>query len=452
VREEDAYTIPDPDRADDDPELSPGDRVGSYVIDGVIGRGGCGTVYAGRHPILGRQAAIKVMRRALAEEHTMVHRFVQEARTVNLIRHPNIVDIVDIGTTGEGCPYYVMELLQGETLDRAVLAQGRLTPVEVLSILEPVADALDAAHRHGVVHRDLKPSNVFLAHGPDGQRTVKLLDFGIAKLLHREPGELNLTTTQKRLGTPQFMAPEQIRGEPVDARTDVYALGVTLFFALTGRLPFPAKDFSEAERLHLEREPPRPSSLVPVAATIDEVVRHSLRKRPGERPATASALVAALRSAIASASPLAATGPGTALAVLVNAVPRSAIDGAFELDAVDFVLDVEDQVRAAGFAIALSGGPMLLAVRPCEADPTAALRALVALAHQALGSASPRIRVQILVRRGDAVVTAAGAQGPLLHYGDWLPTGEGEGLFVSRDLAAMLGRDGPPELGDFVRV
>jgi tRNA A-37 threonylcarbamoyl transferase component Bud32 len=453
VRDDDAYTMPDADRGGNEADLLPGDRVGPYVVDEVIGRGGCGTVYAGQHPILGRKAAIKVMRRALAEEHTMVHRFVQEARTANLIRHPNIVDIFDIGTTSEGCPYYVMELLEGETLDRVVVSQSRLRPVEVLAILEPVADALDAAHRHGVIHRDLKPSNIFLARGQSGEQVVKLLDFGIAKLIHRDPGELNLTTTQKRLGTPQFMAPEQIRGEPVDPRTDVYSLGVTMFVALTGRLPFPARDFAEAERQHLEREAPRPSSLAPVSAAIDDVIRYGLRKRPGDRPPTAGALVAAFRAAIGGGGHVAPpAASNAALAILVHATPRPGAAGEVELEAIDAVFDLEEQARAAGYVIALSGGPMLLAVRPCPPDPTDALGEALALADQALAAASPRIRLQILVRRGDASVDAKGAQGPLLHYGDWLPAAEGEGVYVGRDLAAVLGQGTEPELGDFVRL
>ncbi|HEU5058655.1 MAG TPA: serine/threonine-protein kinase [Kofleriaceae bacterium] len=455
MRDEDAYTIPDADRAGNDPELGPGDRVGPYVVDSVIGRGGCGTVYAGQHPILGRKAAIKVMRRALAEEHTMVHRFVQEARTANLIRHPNIVDIFDIGTTPDGCPYYVMELLEGETLDRVVVSQSRLRPVEVLAILEPVADALDAAHRQGVVHRDLKPSNIFLARDREGERVIKLLDFGIAKLIHRDPGEINLTTTQKRLGTPQFMAPEQIRGQAVDPRTDVYALAVTMFVALTGRLPFPARDFAEAERQHLEREVPRPSSLAPVSAAVDEVVRHGMRKRPDERPATAGALVAELRAAIGgSGHAAAATAPNrVALAILVHASPRPGAAGDPDLEAIDLVFDLEERVRAAGYVVALSGGPMLLAVRPCPADAGDALREALALADRAVAAASPAVKVQILVRRGDAAVDAKGAHGPLLHYTDWLPAVEGEGVFVGRDLAGLLGAgDAAPELGDFVRA
>ena len=454
VRDEDAYTMPDVDRAGNEPDLNPGDRVGPYVVDEVIGRGGCGTVYSGHHPILGRKAAIKLMRRALAEEHTMVHRFVQEARTANLIRHPNIVDIFDIGTTAEGCPYYVMELLEGDTLDRVVVSQSRLRPVEVLTILEPVADALDAAHRQGVVHRDLKPSNIFLARGQGGERVVKLLDFGIAKLIHRDPGDLNLTTTQKRMGTPQFMAPEQIRGEQVGPRTDVYSLGVTMFVALTGRLPFPARDFAEAERQHLEREAPRPSSLAPLSAAIDEVVRYGLRKRPEERPATAGALVAALRAAIGGAGHAASPTAGgkAALAILVHASPRPGAGGEVELEAIDAVFDVEEEMRGAGYVIALSGGPMLLAVRPCPPDPADALGEALALADRALAAASADVRLQILIRRGDASVDARGASGPLLHYADWLPAAEGEGVYVGRDLAAVLGTEGEPELGDFVRV
>src|SRR6266478_5793915 len=173
----------------------------------------------------------------LAPSPEMVERFVREARVVNRIRHPNIVDIYEFGELDDKRPYFVMELLEGTSLASIVERRGRLSPAQALSYLEPVCDALRAAHAAGVVHRDLKASNVAVVKEGDPPR-VKLLDFGIAKLVRTAPGERGLTAVGQRIGTPYAMAPEQIRGGAIDARVDIYALGVLLYQLLTGRYPF----------------------------------------------------------------------------------------------------------------------------------------------------------------------------------------------------------------------
>src|SRR5262249_10610393 len=173
----------------------------------------------------------------LAEIPEMVERFVREARAVNLIRHPNIVDIFDFGTTQDGRPYFVMELLEGRDLDSLLRTDGRLSPDETFEILDQVCAALSCAHEAGFVHRDLKAANVVVIQNAD-QRIAKLLDFGIAKLLQPDPALASLTTSARRLGTPHAMAPEQIRGDAVTPQTDIYAIGVLLYYMLTGRTPF----------------------------------------------------------------------------------------------------------------------------------------------------------------------------------------------------------------------
>src|SRR6267143_3515328 len=259
-----------------DGELAPGDRAGEYLILGTIASGGCGTVYTAEHRVLGRKAAVKVLHSQLATSPEMVERFVREARVVNRIRHPNIVDIYEFGELGDKRPYFVMELLEGTSLASIVEQRGRLTPAQALGYLEPVCDALKAAHAAGVVHRDLKASNVAVVKEGDPPR-VKLLDFGIAKLVRTAPGERGLTAVGQRIGTPYAMAPEQIRGGAIDTRVDIYALGVLLYQLLTGRYPFISGDPVEMERLHVEAPPPRPSAASPSTSRCESPASRTRR-------------------------------------------------------------------------------------------------------------------------------------------------------------------------------
>jgi serine/threonine-protein kinase len=212
-------------------ELGPGVRVGDYVIERQIGEGGMGMVFAAVHPVIGKHVAIKVLSPMLAGDATSVQRFVQEARAVNQIAHPKIVDIFGFGQLPSGRHYCVMELLHGQSLKRRL--DSPIDDREAISIIAEVCEALAAAHAAGIVHRDLKPDNIFLVEDTDGTRRVKLLDFGIAKLL--EDPEALKTRSGEPIGTPRYMAPEQRQGKPVDLRTDLYALGVMMFEIFGGR-------------------------------------------------------------------------------------------------------------------------------------------------------------------------------------------------------------------------
>src|SRR4029079_5656519 len=195
--------------------LKPGTLCGAYVLKRELASCGGGTVYEAHHRILGRKAAVKVLRRQLAASPQMVARFVQEARAVNMIKHPAIVDIFEFDDLPDGRPFYVMELLEGIDLRSILTERGRFPRGAVLETLDTVCSALQAAHDLGIVHRDLKASNIFIATGGE-KRVVKLLDFGIAKLMRPEGGEGGLTVVGTRLGTSYTMAPEQIRGDAVD--------------------------------------------------------------------------------------------------------------------------------------------------------------------------------------------------------------------------------------------
>jgi serine/threonine protein kinase len=262
-------------------ELTTGAHVGEYVIERKLGQGGMGSVYAAVHEIIDKRVAIKILRREVSDNEEIVARFVGEARAVNRIRHPNIVDVFGYGTTDDGRCFLVMELLEGESL-ASRLQYDRPRLAEACAILTEILRALEAAHAHGIVHRDLKPDNVFLL----STGAVKLLDFGIAKLT--EPNERlppSYTQPGQAIGTPQYIAPEQARGDTVDGRTDVYSLGVVAFELLTGRLPFDGENAMDLVAKHLMSTPPTPTSIAPALPIIaDVLLLEMLAKEPALRP------------------------------------------------------------------------------------------------------------------------------------------------------------------------
>jgi serine/threonine protein kinase len=263
-----------------------GRRIGNYQIIRSLGEGGMGAVYMAEHPRIGKQVAIKVLHDRLCTDPEVVSRFFQEARAVNEIRHPNIVDIADFGETEDGIFYFVMELLSGRTL-RERLSQGGALPVaEALAIARQVADALGAAHRVGIVHRDLKPDNIFLLDESRKETPpIKLFDFGIAKLLRSEPSSPHRTAPGQVMGTLSYMAPEQMEGREVDARTDIYALGVVLYEMLTGDVPFQGQQLVEVITAVLKGKPAPPSAvLAAVPPWLDRTVLSCLEREPIRRP------------------------------------------------------------------------------------------------------------------------------------------------------------------------
>jgi serine/threonine protein kinase len=263
-------------------ELVPGSIVGEYVVEAKLGEGGFGSVYQAKHPVIGKQAAIKVLHRALSTNTAMVARFVNEARVVNQIKHRNIVDIFAFGTLADGRQYFVMELLQGRSLGSFLRARGHLAPAEVLPIFKGVAKALDAAHKAGVVHRDLTPENVFISD-EDGVLVPKLLDFGIAKLLGEPQAPSHKTAEGVAIGTVHYMSPEQCHGRAdVDHRTDIYAYGCILFEVLTGRVPFDGDSALAIMTAHLGRDIPS------VSRALDVVFQRLLAKDKLARPETTS--------------------------------------------------------------------------------------------------------------------------------------------------------------------
>jgi len=264
--------------------LEPGTVVGEYCIEQKLGDGGMSTVYGATHPLIGKKAAIKVMSPSLSADAGAVARFALEARAVNRIGHPNIVDVFSFGRLSDGRSYFVMEWLQGETLyERMWKQHGPLPMPDVLNILDQICDALEATHEKGIIHRDLKPANVFLCPVRGRPDEVKLLDFGVAKLAERDasPG---WTSAGCVVGTPEYISPEQARGKDVDTRTDLYALGVIAYEMVLGRQPFLSDNPADAIQMHLCANPPRPSILWKrIPPRLEALLLKLLAKNPDER-------------------------------------------------------------------------------------------------------------------------------------------------------------------------
>ncbi len=275
----------------DDPLL--GSTLGNYRVTAKVGQGGMGTVYRAVHPGIGSRVAVKVLSQECASSPALVERFFAEARAVNLIRHENIVSVLDLAALPDGRPYIVMELLEGCSLAE-LIAQGQLPLGSVVTMLTELLAGLSAAHSKGIVHRDLKPDNLFLTRAG----RLKILDFGIAKLRPELGGISDATRTGSLMGTPFYMSPEQAAGMPVDPRSDLYSVGVILFEAVTGERPFEVNSLYELLKAHVELMPPAPSALrYDVPQALEQVLLLALQKDANYRYQTCEDFSAALAHA-----------------------------------------------------------------------------------------------------------------------------------------------------------
>ena len=273
-----------------------GTQVGSFKLVRLLGRGGMGSVYLAEHPVIGSKVAVKFLHESLSENPQVVARFYDEARAVNLIGHENIVAIYDLNLLPPNRYYFVMEFLDGQTLHAANHAR-HLTPAESIDVLLQLCDALQCAHERGVVHRDLKPDNVFLVTRGGKPRFVKLVDFGIAKLRGASVTSSGRTAAGLIVGTPEYMAPEQCDDGAIDARTDVYALGVMAYELLAGRLPFQGKTVTQLLLAHLQQQPPPLSQVAQgVDPELARTIMKALAKPPGHRHADMARFAEALRA------------------------------------------------------------------------------------------------------------------------------------------------------------
>jgi serine/threonine-protein kinase len=271
-----------------------GTTIGNYVVRKKIGQGGMGAVYLAEHPRIGRQVAIKVLLPEVSKKAEVVQRFFTEARSSSEIHNEHIIDVLDYGELADGTSYLIMEWLEGKSL-RDALRGGKMPVERALHIARGIARALAAAHARGIVHRDLKPDNIFLIPRGDDPDFVKVLDFGIAKLMQPDNDMQVKTQTGALIGTPSFMSPEQCRGQPIDQRTDLYALGVIMYQMLTGRLPFIAEGLGELLLAHMTQPPRPPRELSPeIPPTVEQTVLRCLEKDQAKRFQTAEEILAAI--------------------------------------------------------------------------------------------------------------------------------------------------------------
>ncbi len=266
---------------------------GRFQIVGVLGEGAMGKVYLAEHPVLGRRYAVKVLKETAAANTNLAERFRREAKIASRLDHPNIVVITDFGTMENGQLYLIMEYIDGESL-RSLLHRThprRLQLMRSLELLRQLSGAIGAAHRANIIHRDIKPDNILLGKSRSGGDLVKILDFGLAKIV--EGAEMpKLTKAGDIFGSPYYMSPEQCVGEPSDHRTDIYSLGVVAFELLAGRVPFVGKNVPSMIKAHVSDPPPRPSSLLPsgqepLPKEIEEMVLRCLAKSREDRPQSA---------------------------------------------------------------------------------------------------------------------------------------------------------------------
>src|SRR4051795_24112 len=284
----------------EDPRL--GTEIAGYRIEERIGRGGMGVVYRAQHLNLQRRAAIKIIAPELAESGGFHERFSREARIAAALQHPNIVTIYDAGEV-DGLLYLAMQYIEGSDLAAVLRTQGRLRPYRAIDVCRQVAAALDAAHAMGLIHRDVKPANVLI----EG-RTAFLTDFGLTKRLESEHPQL--TRAGDVVGTIHYVAPEQIEGAAVSARTDVYSLGCLLFHCLTGQVPFSRDTDVAVIYAHLSEDPPRITKARPeLPEGLDGVVAKAMDKSADRRFPSCGDLISAARAVVDAAGPLADTSP-----------------------------------------------------------------------------------------------------------------------------------------------
>lgn len=403
-------------------ELSAGALAGGYVVERVAARGGSSVLYRAREAGRYTLAALKVLRSEYTFSPSALRRFHQEAALLRRVRHPHVVELYEAGELEDGRPYLAMEWVEGSTLAEWLTARGYLEAGEALPLVEQLCGALEAVHAAGLVHRDLKAQNVLVQERPGGVRLV-LVDFGIARV--QEPGHGSpLTSAGRVLGTPTALAPEQIRGARVDARADLYALGVLLHQVLSGQLPFRAATAVELMELHLHASPPRLRRQPPVPSGVEQLVLRCLEKGAQARPSSAGEVLAAFRRALE--APGAVPKPSRAAALYLELTAPEDAEGAV-LERLDALWEQARQaLQQAGLTLRAEGTGLLLAVMPLPVEPQAERQERARLLNRAL----ELLQALHTERRGvDLAISlslhAAEAEDELLQPTRWAQPGTG---------------------------
>lgn len=268
---------------------------GKYRVERVLGSGGMGMVVAARHIELGQRVALKLMLKEAMADPAHAERFLREARAAVQLQSAHTARVLDVGRLSNGEPFMVMEYLEGEDLDELLHRTGTLPPHRAVDLMMQVCEAFAEAHALGMIHRDIKLKNLFLTKTVDGRPFVKVLDFGLAKQIGVGQKDISLTATSAVFGSPQYMSPEQMRSaKDVDARSDIWSIGVCLYELLTGRVPFDANGLAEICAMVLKDPVPPPSQFAPVPPDLEAVVMQALEKDPSKRFQTVAELASAL--------------------------------------------------------------------------------------------------------------------------------------------------------------
>jgi serine/threonine-protein kinase len=377
-------------------------EISGYRIERLIGEGGFGQVWRGTRD--GTLVAIKVLHLELIRSHDAIVRFERELAATERLDHRHVVRALDHGTLPDGRPFLVLEYVEGPSLRDVIHERGSLPPTEMLAILEPLCEALGAAHAMGLVHRDVKASNVILGTDAAGSRPV-LLDFGLVKLLDQDgPG---LTSSRSMLGTPAAMAPEQMRGQPVDARTDVYALGLLAYHMLTGAPAFGAPGVVQSY-LQIHGPRPRPSSKVDIDPAIDEPIAKALAPDPNNRFPDTISMLDALRAII-----------------------RPQQDAGVEQDVVALYVEGGPAELASAAAIANTAGLVMALTAP---DSLIAVAPKRIVNISSLATKLGDLGAKVALGATTASITGSVVDGPALDVEGWAPYPLETGIWIAPEL------------------
>ncbi|HEY3103653.1 MAG TPA: protein kinase [Pyrinomonadaceae bacterium] len=395
---------------------------GKYRIEKLIKTGGMGSVYRGKHVLMDKTVAIKVLRPSLASDDAVVARFSREAKAASRISHPHAVSVTDFGEGENGVVFLVMEYLDGRTLKEVIGAEGPLSLDRAVEIVRQVAGALDAAHAQGVIHRDLKSDNIMLVHH-NGDEWAKVLDFGIAKIRQPPGGDAEITQANLVVGTPQYMSPEQCsQSGALDARSDVYSLGIIVYEMLTGRVPFAGESSTVIMMKQVQDAPPSVLSLrAELPTAVDAVIKRALAKQPIDRFQSAGELSSEFAKAASR------QGEAESAAAVIGApqtVPNLPVDAPTD-DADEVTLvrprDEVTQVRPRNVEAAPTPPLTVDRFNPWRVMVPAAI---VLIAVFAVVFLLTRGSGQVDQTQGQPALTADPNSQPVQPYGS--PTGQGE--------------------------